>query len=81
MKKTYKYNFDGDSGYEHRDAGPWRSYEISFYGDTLEECLEEATITEIDQDGGELDCYGYEHAPFDAEKFIKEKIECKKVKI
>jgi hypothetical protein len=46
---------------EHRDCGPWRSYELLAAGDTLEELLADATITEIDQDGGEIKSYGLDY--------------------
>jgi len=41
----------------YRDIGQWRSYELSTSGKTLSECLDNAVIFEIDQDGGELDNY------------------------
>lgn len=58
---------DEDLGIEWRDAGPFRSFNLSAQGETLSEMLEDATISEIDQDGGELDCYGLEDAPKDVE--------------
>lgn len=39
------------------DAGPWRSYELYTEGNSLVELLGNATVTEVDQDGGELNCY------------------------
>lgn len=41
---------------EHRDAGPWRSYDLHTEGSTLEELLNNAVYWQIDQDGG---CLGY----------------------
>lgn len=39
---------------EFRDSGPWRSYELHAEGDTLDELIESAQVSEIDQDGGEI---------------------------
>lgn len=50
-------------GVEYRDAGPWRSYELTAEGSTYLELLDDATIAEIDQDGGELAVYGLDDAP------------------
>ena len=44
---------------DYRDSGPWRSYELSTYGNTVQELIDNATISEIDQNGGEITCYGY----------------------
>jgi hypothetical protein len=40
------------------DEGPWRSFHMDTQGETLVELINNATITEIDKDGGELNCYG-----------------------
>lgn len=58
-----KYQIEGDLGISYQDAGPWRSYEAEGAGDTIESFLDSLTIIEIDQDGGELNCYGYNDAP------------------
>lgn len=50
-----------DLAVEHRDAGPWRSYHLSTYGSSMPECLANAAIEEIDQDGGELRTVPLEH--------------------
>lgn len=52
-----------DLGIDYRDLGPWRSYQITCSGDTLAECLATASIEEVDQDGGTLDCYDIEDVP------------------
>lgn len=66
-----------DLGINYQDCGVWRSYQLETYGDTMEELWDNAVIAEIDQDGGELDCYGMGEAPSDvyeaADKLIKEK--------
>lgn len=53
----YHFYIQEDLGIDYQDAGPWRSYELVTYGDDKEQLLANATIAEIDQDGGELDCY------------------------
>jgi hypothetical protein len=57
MSKHETYSVDCDTGIEHRDSGPWRSYHLTAEGSTLEELLESAHIWEIDQDGGSLSDY------------------------
>lgn len=47
---------------DYQDAGPWRSYEMTATGDTFEEMCEDATITEVDQDGGEIASYSISDA-------------------
>jgi hypothetical protein len=56
------YSIDTDLDIEYRDNGPWRSYELQTHGDTRLELIENVTIAEVDQDGGELDCYGFDDA-------------------
>lgn len=51
-----------DLGVDYQDAGPWRSYSLDTYGETFEEMMYNATISEVDQDGGELRCYGIDRA-------------------
>ena len=59
MKVKYSIQYK-DLEIDYQDSGIWRSYELSASGNTLEEMLEDATISEIDQDGETLDCYGIE---------------------
>jgi hypothetical protein len=67
----YKYELEGDLGISYQDEGPWRSYDVTEgYGNTEAEFLENINIAEIDQDGGELTCYGYEDAPGSVQKVI-----------
>jgi len=61
------YSIDTDLGVSYQDAGPWRSYTLVSSGDTLEELLNEASISEVDQDGGDLDCYSLADAPSEVE--------------
>lgn len=42
---------------DYRDIGQWRCYELFTSGNTLNECVDNATIYEIDQDGGEITNY------------------------
>ncbi len=60
--KQYKYEMNGDVGVEYENEGQWRSYDIEAYGDTEEEFFNNATISEVDQDGGEITCYGLDRA-------------------
>lgn len=48
--------------YEFQDAGPWRSYSLDSQGDNLEELLNNATISEIDEDGGTIRFYSLDEA-------------------
>lgn len=78
--EVYRYVIDDDDiGIDYRDCGPWRSYRMDSYGDTREELIANATIAEVDQDGGELDCYGLADAPNDVyercEQIIDQEIE------
>ena len=52
-----------DVGVDFADEGPWRSWYLTTEGSTLKECLDNASIAEVDQDGGDLDCYGIDDAP------------------
>ncbi len=53
--QKYKYSIeDAEMQTEYCDAGPWRSYRLDTHGNSLHECLVNATITAVDQDGGEL---------------------------
>lgn len=49
-----------DLGIDYADSGPWRSYDLNTHGTNYDELLANATIAEIDQDGGDLACYGYD---------------------
>lgn len=84
MTKKKTVHIEGvDLGIEWQDAGPWRNYEIQAHGSTYAELIEDATISEIDQDGGELNCYGINDASTSvalaAQKVIER--ECKKAGI
>ena len=46
-----------DIGVDYKDVPPGRNYELYTWGNSIEECIENASISEIDQDGGELDTY------------------------
>lgn len=64
----YQYNIDTDCGVAYEDCGPWRSYQLYSWGNTEAELIENAQISEIDQDGGDLDTYALEDAPAQIEK-------------
>lgn len=68
---------DLELGISYQDAGPWRSYHLTAIGGTIEEAIEDASISEIDQDGGELCTYALEDAPEDVYKRSEEVIKRK----
>lgn len=47
-----------DLDIDYRDDGPWRSYELTTHGETVEQASDNASITEVDQDGGEIKTTG-----------------------
>lgn len=70
-----KYHIDTDLGIMYQDEGPWRSYELVTSGSTKEELLEDATISEVDQDGGELACYSFDDAGNQVSEAVLREIE------
>jgi len=46
-----------DFGPDYQDSGSWRSYDLESYGSTRQELIENAGISETDQDGGTIDSY------------------------
>ena len=56
MKPKFLLDID-DLGVEYQDAGPWRDYSMQSEGDSKDDLLSNAQISEIDQDGGELRNY------------------------
>lgn len=55
-RKTYRVCIENvDLG--SNDDGPFRSLELQCYGDTYDECWENAHVVECDQDGGEVRDY------------------------
>jgi hypothetical protein len=71
LNHKFYYIEDGDLGIEYKDSGAWRSYDISgAHGDDVVSFLENITISEIDQDGGELNTYGFFDAPREVQKVI-----------
>jgi hypothetical protein len=52
-----KFCIDTTLDVQYRDIGPWRSYQLYTTGDSLDEMIKNATVSEIDQDGGDLDTY------------------------
>lgn len=66
------FNIDeSDLGIDYQDSGQWRSYGIESSGETIEELFENATIYEIDQDGGEIDCYSMDDADVEISKIAR----------
>lgn len=69
----YKLKDSTDLGIDWADVGPWRSYEVSnAEGSNLEEMLASAQISEIDQDGGDLNNYGIEKAGREVANSVEE---------
>lgn len=68
------YGIDTELGISYQDCGPWRSYHLETAGDSLEELIQNATVSEVDQDGGELDCYGLDDCSSQVEKVCLELI-------
>lgn len=67
-----KYSVDTDLGIDWQDAGPWRSYQLTASGDNLSALLKDAYISEIDQDGGDLDNYSLKNCDGEVwEKSVK----------
>ena len=62
---------ESDIGVSYEACGPWRCYSLDATGSSLDELLESATILEIDQDGGELNTYGFH----DAGNVVQEAVE------
>lgn len=77
MKDKYNIQYQ-DIGYMHQDSGPWFSLELSAYGDTLLELINDATISAVGQSGGELWTKGYEQLD-EAEQRLVDRVLAKEV--
>jgi hypothetical protein len=53
-----KYSIETELPLDWADEGKWRSFHLYAHGDTLQELIDNAVISEIDQDGGEITSYG-----------------------
>ena len=51
-----------DTGVEYADSGRWRSYDLYTTGRSYEELFDNASISETDQDGGEIKTYDLQDA-------------------
>lgn len=64
---------------DYQDAGPWRSYELETYGYDYAELLDNASISAIDQDGGELYTNSFDAVETEiqdaVERIIKQELE------
>ena len=76
MKDKVYFEFE-DLEIEYRDSEQWRSYSFSCSGNSLGSCLSDVTVSETDQDGGELGCYGFDEASSEAQEKIVKAIEGK----
>ncbi len=72
--KTAKFNIDCDLGINYQDEPPWRSYQLTTLGDGITELIEEACISEVDQEGGDLACYGLNEASDDVREAAEDMI-------
>ncbi len=72
LRAEFRYYLPaGDLGVDFRDAGPWRSYDVDeVRAHTARDLLAEVSISEVDQDGGDLACYGFEDAPREVQDAI-----------
>lgn len=52
-----KYNIQEEMGIDYQDIAPWRSYHLEAWGNSYDELIENALITEMDRDGGDIDTY------------------------
>lgn len=53
-----KVNIDQEAlSISYADSGRWRSFELSTSGTSFDDCSENGSISEIDQDGGEIRTY------------------------
>ncbi len=62
MRIKNAFEIDQHLEVEYQDEGPWRSFDLKAEGNSYEQILDDAAIFEIDQDGGELRCYGLSEA-------------------
>jgi len=70
IKKTHFYIPDGTDVGEG-DGYVFTSFQVNdAIGVTIEEFLESVTISEIDQDGGDVDCLNFWDAPTDVQDII-----------
>ena len=69
---TNVININETLGDDTNDRGIWYSIELDTYGETREELLENATISYVDQDGGELDTMGIDDYQEIVENIIDE---------
>lgn len=73
--KVPTFTYDDYLGVEYRDCGQWRDYYLESWGETLDELIDNATIAEIDQDGGEITCYGIWGGPSEVERAAIKELE------
>lgn len=67
--QNVKYSIEGlDVGIGDRNY--FTNFELDASGDNLQELIASATVSEIDQDGGEIDCIGLDDVPKDVFRVI-----------
>jgi len=76
MAQKYEHNIEvNDLGVPYEDCGRWRGYSLVTFGDTKDQLIENASISETDQDGGEIATYGLEDAPREVDDAVMTWIE------
>ena len=65
-----EYSIDTNLDVSYGDIGQWRSYHLDTSGDNLKELLDNANISEIDQDGGDIDNYGLNECSTEVENEV-----------
>jgi hypothetical protein len=50
---------------EYQGSGKFRSFSFYAFGHSIDELIKNADILEVDQDGGEISCYGLDDASND----------------
>lgn len=80
--KQVKFSIDADTRVEYCDEGQFRNFQLITEGDNVDQLLDNAQISEVDQDGGELDTYPLDDARSDviraANKIIMRVVEGRK---
>ena len=58
MKNQFKFTIDDmDMDIDFNDAGPWRSYSLTTFGDNYDDLFDNSYVSETDSDGGEIRTY------------------------
>jgi len=69
-----KITIDTDLGIDYCGSGRFRPYGLSTYGNSYYELLNNVTVSEVDQDGGEIVSYGLEECSREVEGAVEREI-------